>query len=84
MGDWSEAEIRRYLKREATLKANGLDDQHAERLAEQLLYRDRPDSGDDRRVCLECRHVRNRRCGVGLQTVWSVLQRCERFATRPA
>lgn len=84
MGDWTEAEIRRYLKREAVLKQNGMDDEHAEKLAEQLLYRDRPDSGDDRRVCLECKNLRGQRCGVGLPSLPFVLQRCDGFRARSA
>ena len=82
MGDWTEEEIRRYLKRAHTLQTNGMDEQDAEHLAQQLLYRDRPDSGDDRRLCIECKRLRNKRCGVGLPAVWTVLQRCDRFLSK--
>lgn len=79
MGDWTEEEIQRYLKRAQTLQTNGMDEPDAENLAQQLLYRDRPDSGDDRRLCIECKRLRNKRCAAGLPAVWNVLQRCDRF-----
>ena len=37
MGDWSDTEIKRFLKREATFLQEGLDADGAERLAQQML-----------------------------------------------
>lgn len=70
----------------------------AEQLAETMLMRDRPDSGDDRRICLECigwkkpegataaRCTRTR--GVAAMTAQAIgptiLQRCDSFALRGA
>ena len=57
----------------------------AEKLAQTMLYRDRPDSGDDRRLCLECTHWRDR-CRTparGHCSVPTVLQRCDGFAIKP-
>ncbi len=79
MGDWTDTEIARYLKREATLKQNGLDDADAERLAERLLYRDRPGSGDDRKLCLECKNLRGTLCAKRLGPLRFVMQRCDGF-----
>jgi hypothetical protein len=53
-GDWTDEEITRFLSREKRLIAQGLTDTDAEKLAEQLVYRDRPGSGDERHLCLEC------------------------------
>lgn len=79
-GDWSDTEIKRFLKREATFLQEGLDADGAERLAQQMLYRDRPDSDDDRRVCFECKHLRpNARCKTGMLPIRFVLQRCPGF-----
>jgi len=53
----------------------------AKQLAERLLYRDRPDSGDDRKLCLECSNF-DKRCktpAAGYCTVPTVLQRCDGF-----
>lgn len=79
-GDWTETEIKRFLKRETIFINEGLDADGAERLAQQMLYRDRPDSGDDRRVCFECTHLRaNARCRPGVLPLRFVLQRCDGF-----
>lgn len=53
---WSDAEIESFTARHARLMAAGLTDDQAEALAERLVNRDR--DGDDRRLCLECRHWR--------------------------
>ena len=84
-GDWTDPEIKRFLKREATFLQEGLEPHEAERLAQQMLYRDRPDSGDDRRVCFECKHLReNARCRPGYLPLRFVLQRCEGFDLKGA
>ena len=84
-GDWTETEIKNFLRREAKFIQEGLDTDESERLAQQMLYRDRPDSGDDRRVCFECKHLRaNARCRPGMLPLRFILQRCEGFELRGA
>ena len=79
-GDWTEIEIARFARRADKFLSEGLDTDEAERLATQMLYRDRPDSGDDRRVCFECQHLRsNARCRPGMLPLRFVLQRCDGF-----
>lgn len=81
MGDWDEQEIRRFQKRVITMTEAGIDEPTAEAAAQQLLYRDRPDSGDDRRVCFECANLRGLRCArSGFEPVRTLLQRCDWFA----
>ena len=80
-GDWTEPEMIRFTNRQKRLQKTGMNDMQAEQLAERLLYRDRPDSGDDRRVCLECKNWRNK-CltpAVGHCTVPTMLQKCDGF-----
>ncbi|RCX11842.1 hypothetical protein [Extensimonas vulgaris] len=59
----------------------GLPDHEAGRMADKLLLRDR--DLDDRRVCLECQHLRGRpgawRCPMPAPMVQQ-LQRCPAFA----
>lgn len=81
-GDWTDREIGRFAKREAAFINHGLGERDAEKLAEQLLYRDRPDEGDDRRVCFECRHFAAPRCRAGHAPMPFVLQRCPGFELR--
>lgn len=81
---WSDAEIETYQRRLAALK-KGMSEVDAERLAEEMLRRDRPGSGDDRRICLECRGFRNPTCTRAprrLEPVPTVLQRCDWFAMK--
>lgn len=78
-GDWTDNEIARFLRRKAAFIREGLDADGAERLAQQMLYRDRPDSGDDRRVCFECAHLRGTRCMKGVVPMLFILQRCGEF-----
>lgn len=52
------------MARQALFMQRGATHQEAERLADKLVLRDRED--DDRRLCLECRHLRGMgpfRCG---------------------
>jgi hypothetical protein len=52
----------------------------AERLAEQLMRRDRPAEGDNRRVCFECRHLNGKRCKAqSVPPLRFILQRCDFF-----
>jgi len=58
----------------------------AEKLSEAMLYRDRPDSGDDRRLCLECKKLRADGCKTShyVPQLVTVLQRCDGFELRGA
>lgn len=81
---WSDVEIAVYLRRLALLE-KGMSRADAERLSEQMLMRDRPGSGDDRRICLECRHFRKSQCFVSGRPVAclsTILQRCDTFNRR--
>jgi len=92
VGDWQDEEIERFTRRVARLTKEGLDEMEAEKLAETMLYRDRPESGDDRRICLECKGLRGRVCDfakslglrAGHEPLRFVLQRCDGFALRGA
>lgn len=82
-GDWTATEIQRFQRRLATFLKEGLSEHESERLAEQMLYRDRPECGDDRRVCFECKHLRqNVRCRPGFLPLRFVMQRCDGFELR--
>lgn len=78
---WSEPEMVRFLNRQKRLLKTGMNEMNAEKLAELLLYRDRPDSGDDRRLCLECKHWRGKCASFapGRCPAPTVLQRCDGF-----
>jgi hypothetical protein len=82
MGDWSDDEIRAFERRTASLLRAGMSEAQAEQLAQQMLYRDRPGSGDDRRICPECKSFTVRRCSRGVVAPWWMLQRCDAFALR--
>jgi hypothetical protein len=63
---WTDADIARFLERRARLLRWGWAEPEAEALAERLVKRDR--GGDERRMCIECRHLAGRaaagwRCG---------------------
>jgi hypothetical protein len=84
---WSGEEIDSFTVRHARLRAAGLSDDQADRLAERLVYRDR--QGDDLRVCAaECGRFHRGRCrgdrraGVGaeLGTLAFIPQRCQAFS----
>ena len=76
-----DAELATMAQRQARFERLGLHHEEAARLADKLLLRDR--EGDDRRLCLECTHLRGRpgawRCptpgGMGAPLV-AQLQRC--------
>lgn len=77
-GDWTDQEISRFTRRESIFSAEGFAGSEA--LAEQMLYRDRPDSGDNRRVCFECRHLAGKRCKAqDVPPLCFILQRCDFF-----
>ncbi|RCX08257.1 hypothetical protein IP95_02027 [Extensimonas vulgaris] len=57
-------ELDTFMARQDLFQQRGTSPQDAERLADKLVIRDR--GGDDRRLCLECRHLRGDgpyRCG---------------------
>jgi hypothetical protein len=85
---WDDAAIGRFTARVVLLMRRGINATDADDLAERLHLRDL--QGDDRRVCLECRHLSGRRCGnhvrAGLRSaevgaeLAALLQRCQGFA----
>lgn len=82
-------EIETFMARQALFMERGAGPQDAERLADELVLRDR--DGDNRRLCLECRHLRgdgSYRCGnagaAGLhpdlpRDLVLIVQRCHGF-----
>ena len=61
---WNTCEIELFNRRAALFVRRGADEAQAEKLADRLVTRDRED--DDRRLCLECRHLQGAtpwRCG---------------------
>lgn len=76
---WSERETQTFLVRKARIRALGLSDPLADKLADRLVARDR--DGDDRRLCVECRHCRPGPCCTKQFAVLDVLQRCDYFAS---
>lgn len=82
MGAWTNEEIATYLRRVAGLVKYGFEEDEAENLAARLLERDSPDSGDDRRICLECVNFRKGVCAKRIGMVRTLLQRCEAFKLR--
>ena len=86
-GDWTEAEMVRFTNRQRTLERIGMIETEAANLAERMLQRDRLDSGDNRRICLECKRFKKGRCQspqVGHCTVPTLLQRCDGFVAKGA
>lgn len=90
---WSELESKRFLRRFKAMVQAEIDEVEAAQTAQKLLLRDRPDSGDDRRVCMECAHLDGRKCKAagrghmahvkaGMEPVRTILQRCDEFALR--
>ena len=83
--EWTKPEFERMQKRAGAFVGAGAEPHEAGYLAWRLLRRDRPDSGDDRRVCFECKHLReNARCRPGYLPLRFVLQRCEGFELKGA
>jgi len=89
---WTDEEIERFGRRVIRLQREGLNEMEAEQLATRLLHRDRPGSGDDRRLCLECAGLRKTVCTfanriglrVGHEPLRTTLQRCDGFVRRGA
>lgn len=81
-GGWTDLEIATLERRARRLQKEGLNEMDAEKLAQTMLYRDRPDSGDDRRLCLECKRFRSNKCGIRLPMLTTVLQRCAGFSMK--
>lgn len=84
-GDWVEVEIIRFINRAERFMKIGMTEMEAQHLASRLLYRDRPDSGDDRRICLECKQCRKGQCKTpktGYCTIPTLLQRCDGFVAK--
>ena len=54
-GTWGEREITRFRFRAALFQRRGLSEPDAETLADRLAERDY--ERDDRRVCIECKHL---------------------------
>jgi hypothetical protein len=74
---WTDAEIATFLKRQARIVWLGYV-APSEYLAERLLHRDR--DGDERRLCVECAHVRpGWRCARNAGFLLEQLQRCDHF-----
>jgi hypothetical protein len=69
--------------------AEGLSQDEAHELASQMTRRDN-DIGDDRRVCFECTHYKDKLCHKILnrwkptQQLRFILQRCDYFELRGA
>lgn len=78
-GAWTELEIETYLRRAAGLQKMGMTEMEAEHMAERLLNRDRPCSGDDRRLCIECAHFVKGLCKRRVLMDRLVLWRCDWF-----
>lgn len=78
MRPWGDAEIRRFTFRHALFRQRGLSDHAAEALADRLALRDQ--DRDDRRVCLECKHIKPQlRCVHNHAVLTDLLQRCHHF-----
>lgn len=80
---WADYEIGRFLKREKRLM-DMMTEPEAAKLAEAMLLRDRPGSGDDRRICLECLQLKRGECKKGVVVPRTILQRCPTFELRGA
>ena len=75
---WADTEIRRFTFRLGLFTRRGLPESEAERLADRLALRDQ--AKDDRRVCMECQHIRPQGRCVHRQAVLNdILQRCPHF-----
>lgn len=76
---WGDAEFRRFDFRAALFQRRGMTEAEAQFLADRLALRDQ--ERDDRRVCVECKHVRAQlRCIHSHAVLTDVLQRCPDFA----
>ena len=83
---WTDIEINRFNRRFGVFLDLEMLPDNAEQLAQSMLYRDRPGSNDDRRICLECSQLSGSRCrawGVSpvqkFEPCKTVLWRCDQF-----
>ena len=78
MPAWGDAQIRRFNFRFQLFQRRGIEPLNAEKLADQLATRDY--ERDDRRLCLECKHMqRSRTCFLRLPMSIEQLARCHGF-----
>jgi hypothetical protein len=78
MPAWGEVQIRRFKYRLALFQRRGMAELAAEALADRLATRDF--DRDDRRVCLECKHMQHsRQCFYRYPMSIEQLARCDRF-----
>jgi hypothetical protein len=78
MQPWGDREISRFIFREALFRRRGLTATEAEAWADRLALRDQ--DRDDRRLCLECQHIRPQgRCVHRQPVLNDILQRCSHF-----
>ncbi len=84
LGNWTKTETARARARMERLAQAGLTGSDADVLVDALVERDR--GYDDRRICLECKHLRSKGdalvCGNGQAALPFVLQRCDWFDLR--
>jgi hypothetical protein len=75
---WGDKEINRFKFRAALFARRGMTVPDAETWADRLFERDH--ERDDRRLCLECKHLRSAtKCAKGQPVLADVLQRCPQF-----
>lgn len=78
MPAWGDAQIRRFTFRHNLFQRRGVEFFAAEKLADQLATRDY--EHDDRRLCLECKHMQQARtCFHRYPMSIEQLARCDRF-----
>ena len=81
---WTQAEITRARSRMERLEQAGLVGHEADLLVDALVERDR--GYEDRRICLECKHLKSKGgelvCGNWQAALPFVLQRCDGFDLR--
>jgi hypothetical protein len=77
-----------HARRRSVFMEEGLCEDQAWDLAEQMFERDR-DIGDDRRVCFECKNYVNKKCkaildrkGQPTMQLRFILQRCPKFSIK--
>lgn len=81
-------DLDRFHSRRETFIREGLSEEEAYELADQMFIRDR-EGWDDRRVCFECTHYAGKKCtkivdkfGRPTMQLRFMLQRCEHFNLR--
>jgi hypothetical protein len=86
MTEAEELEDAIWRRRRDKFAAEGLEFEEARYLAARMMMRDREQGLDDRRVCLECKHYKARKCEAirdkydkPTQQLRFELMRCEYF-----